>query len=127
MPPDQSMFYEKMQNMKNFFLLPIALLSFILLFGPSVQAKDESEGERYPHGNYCERERWGMYGERKAVRSPEEAKKVLSEYFSSVQGAKISIIKERKWFFKAEIRDRKDNLIDIVIIDKRSGRIRSIY
>jgi hypothetical protein len=116
-----------MQNMKKNFLLPIALLSFMLFFGSYAQAKDECEGERYPHGNYCEGERWGMYGERKAVRSPAEAKKVLSEYFSSVPGAKISIIKERKWFFKAEIRDRKDNLIDVVIIDKRSGRIRSIY
>ena len=116
-----------MKKMKKIFLLPIALLSFILLFGSYAQAKDECRGERYPHGNYCEGERWGWYGERNAIKSPAEAKKVLSEYFSSVRGVKITIVKERRWFFKAEIRDRKDNLIDIVIIDKRSGRIRSIY
>ena len=116
-----------MKKMKKLFLLLIALLSFLLLFGSYAQAKDKCEGERYPHGNYCEGERWGWYGERNAIKSPAEAKKVLSEYFSSVRGVKITIVKERRWFFKAEIRDKKDNLIDIVIIDKRSGRIRSIY
>jgi hypothetical protein len=115
-----------MKNMKKVFLF-IALLSFIILFGSYAQAKDECEGERYPRGSYCEGGRWGWYGERNAIRSPAEAKKVLSEYFSSVRGVKITIIKERRWFFKAEIRDKKDNLIDVVIIDKRSGRIRSIY
>jgi hypothetical protein len=116
-----------MPNMKKVFLLPMVLLSFILFLGPYAEAKDACQGERYPHGNYCEGERWGWYGERNAIRSPAEAKRVLSEYFSSVREAKITIMKERKWFFKAEIRDKKDNLIDIVIIDKRSGRIRSIY
>jgi hypothetical protein len=115
-----------MQNMKKIFL-PIALLSFMVLFCSYAQAKDECQGERYPHGNYCEGARWGWYGERNAIRSPAEAKKVLTEYFSSVRGVRIALIKERKWFFKAEIRDKKGNLIDIVIIDKRSGRIRSIY
>jgi len=113
--------------MKINFLLSIALLSFVVFSGSYAQAKDECQGERYPHGNYCEGKQWGWYGERNAIKSPAEAKKMLSEYFSSVEGVKITIMKERKWFFKAEIRDRKENLIDIVIIDKRSGRIRSIY
>lgn len=113
--------------MKKVFLLQILLLSCILFSGSYAAAKDECQGERYPHGNYCEGKRWGWYGERTAIKSEAEAKNILSEYFSSVPGARIILIKERKWFFKAEIRDKRDNLIDIVIIDKRSGRIRSIY
>lgn len=112
--------------MNNIFL-PIVLLSFLLFSGSSALAEDECRGERYPYDNYCEGKQWRDYGERKAIRSAAEAKRALSEYFSSVPGAKITIIKEKKWFFKAEIRDRKETLIDIVIIDKRSGRIRSIY
>ena len=84
-------------------------------------------GGRFPHGNYCEGSEWGWYGERKAVRTQAEAKKILSEYFSSDEGVKINIIKERRWFFEAEIRDKKGNLVDVVILDKRAGRIRSIY
>jgi hypothetical protein len=84
-------------------------------------------GGRYPHGNYCEGPGWGWYGERKEVRTQAEAKRVLINYFLSYEGVKVLNIKERKWFFEAEIRDKKNKLIDVVIVDKRTGRIRSIY
>ena len=84
-------------------------------------------GGRFPHGNYCEGSERGWYGERKSVRTQAEAKRVLMNYFSSYEGIKVFNIKERKWFFEAEIRDKKNKLIDVVIVDKRTGRIRSIY
>ena len=56
----------------------------------------------------------------------EEAKKVLTGYFSK-KNVKIGEIKEQELFFEAEIRDGKNNLIDKVIVDKRTGRIRSTY
>ena len=46
---------------------------------------------------------------------------------SKYDDIRINNIKERKWFFEAEIRDKKNKLIDVVIVDKRTGRIRSIY
>jgi hypothetical protein len=49
------------------------------------------------------------------------------QYFSSVEGVAINNIREKDWFFEAEIRDKQNNLRDIVIIDKRTGRIRSVY
>ena len=39
----------------------------------------------------------------------------------------IRNIKEREWFFEAEILDKNNALIDKVIVDKRTGRIRSMY
>ena len=45
----------------------------------------------------------------------------------SKDDVKIGRITERRWFFRAEILDKKDALVDVVIIDKRTGRIRSIY
>jgi hypothetical protein len=88
---------------------------------------DGYRGGRHPHGNYCEGRGWGWYGERKEVKTQAEAKKILKQYFSSYDDIRISNIKERKWFLEAEIRDKENTLIDVVIIDKRTGRIRSIY
>ncbi len=39
----------------------------------------------------------------------------------------IGKITEREWYFEADIRDKTDNLVDRVIVDKRTSRIRSIY
>ncbi len=84
-------------------------------------------GGRFPHGNYSEGAGWGWYGERKKVITPAEVKRVLLRYFSSYEAVRISNIKERGRFFEAEIRDVRGNLLDRVIVDKRSARIRSIY
>ena len=113
--------------MKKLLLSTIFLLTFVVSHDSSAQAMNGCWGTRFPHGNYCEGSEWGWYGERKSVRTQAEAKKILFEYFSSIEDVKITTIRERKWFFEAEIRDKKNNLIDIVIIDKRTGRIRSIY
>lgn len=107
--------------------LTISLIAFLLLTVSYSQAMDGCWGGRSPHGNYCEGPGWGWYGERKAVRTETEAKRVLMHYFSSYDDIRINNIKERKWFFEAEIRDKENKLIDVVIIDKRTGRIRSIY
>jgi len=39
----------------------------------------------------------------------------------------VAIIAERRGFYVAEITESDGTLIDKVIIDKRAGRIRSIY
>jgi len=83
-------------------------------------------GGRHPYGDYCPGSKWGWYGERKTVKNQGEARKILEEYYAN-QDVIIGEIKERKWFFKVEIKDRNNTLTDIVIIDKRTGRIRSIY
>lgn len=83
--------------------------------------------ERAPYGDYCPGPRWGWYGAKKTVRTADEAEKILKEYFLPYGDVKIGNIRERRWFFEADIKDKNNNLIDIVIVDKRTGRIRSIY
>lgn len=78
-----------------------------------------------PYGDYCPMSGW--YGAKKRVKTINEAEKILKEYFSKYEDIKIGRVKERRRFFEADIKDRNDNLIDVVIIDKRTGRIRSIY
>jgi len=77
--------------------------------------------ERNPYG----RSKKGQYGEKSTVMDEAEAQKLLEEYFQG--DVKIGNVKERKFYFEAEIRDKQGNLLDKVIIDRRTGRIRSIY
>ena len=88
---------------------------------PDVRAAD-GQGEKYPYGG----SQSGVYGEKKTVTTPGEARKLLRKYFSN-KNVKIGAIRETDLYFEAEIRDRNNNLIDKVIVDKRTGRIRSIY
>jgi hypothetical protein len=108
-------------------LLLISLVIVVVLSGSHAYARGNCWGGRFPHGNYCEGRGCGWYGERQVVRTAGEARRILSEYYSSHESVKIGRIRERRWFFRAEIMDRNNNLTDIVIIDKRTGRIRSIY
>ena len=78
--------------------------------------------ERHPYGG----SRSGAYGEKIEVLTIDDARKVLKEYFSK-RDVRIGEMQEREFYFEAEVLDRKNNLIDKVIVDKRTGRIRSIY
>ena len=110
--------------MKNLLLLAIILTTFVVLPDSQVLAMNGWGDGRYPYGDYCPMQGW--YGARKPVRTADEAKRILQEYFKN-EPVVIGNIKEREWFFEAEIKDKNNNLLDIVIVDKRTGRIRSTY
>lgn len=89
-------------------------------FSPAADPGDRRSGN-YPYG-----ESRGGYGERKVVSSVQEARRTIREYFTG-RDVKISDIRERELFFEADVRDRHGALVDKVIVDKRTGRIRSTY
>lgn len=66
------------------------------------------------------------YGEKKGIASAEEALQVLKKHFAG-KDIVIGEIIEKELYFEAEIKDQKNMVIDKVIVDKRTGRIRSIY
>jgi hypothetical protein len=68
----------------------------------------------------------GSYGEKKEIATSEDAQKALSKYFSK-RDVIIGEIIEKELYFEAEIKDKKGSVIDKMIVDKRTGRIRSIY
>jgi hypothetical protein len=71
---------------------------------------------------------WGPYGVRKPVKTADEAKQVVEKYFSSCgQALRCGKIEEKNLYFEAEVLDRNGAIIDKAIIDKRTGRIRSIF
>jgi hypothetical protein len=73
----------------------------------------------------CGKRRGDWYGASQPVATAAEARGLLQSYFAG-QEYTVSEVSEKKWGFRAEIRDRNGKVVDRVMIDKRSGRIRSI-
>lgn len=77
---------------------------------------------RYPYG----RSGRGKYGERRNVMTEDDAQRIMREYFPN-KDYKIGKVKKKKFYFEADITDKHGRMIDRVIIDERTGRIRSVY
>lgn len=102
----------------------MVFLSGLLRAGSQGYALDD--GCCGPFGGYCKGSDWGWYGAGRTVITASDAKKLLQEYYVE-DNLRIGKIIGKEGFFEAEIKDRNDTVIDIVIVDKRTGRIRSIY
>ena len=74
----------------------------------------------------CGKRRGDLYGASQPVTDATEARKLLLQYFAG-QEYTVSDVIERRWGFKAEVIDKDGTVVDRVMIDKRSGRIRSLY
>jgi|GEM_PF-1018100 len=74
----------------------------------------------------CGKRRGDWYGARQPVANATDARGLLLNYFAG-QGYTVSEVTERRWGFKAAILDKDGKVVDRVMIDKRSGRIRSLY
>lgn len=68
----------------------------------------------------------GEYGQHRPVGSLEDARKVLKEFFGK-RGEGVGTVTEKELFFEADVLDAKGVQVDRIILDKRTGRIRSIY
>ncbi len=82
-----------------------------------------------PYGQNCPGRRGGgPYGARVTVPTADEARQVIEAYFAG-QGQKVTVgpMQERGRFFVADVLDKDRLPIDRVIVDKRTGRIRSVY
>ncbi len=78
-----------------------------------------------PYGDYC-RGRWGRYGAKDPVNGAQDARKRLEEYYAD-DDVVVGKITEHELNFEAKIENRNGEFVDRVVIDKRSGRIRSMY
>ncbi len=113
-------------------MIRTTLIAFIMAAGLFIGPGDAlSQGmggwrDQRPYGGYCRGPRWGWYGAKNPVKTEDEARSLLKRYFEG-QDVIVGKITEREWYFEADIKDKKDNLIDRVIVDMRTGRIRSIF
>lgn len=81
-----------------------------------------ADNGRYPYGG----SKRGKYGERGDVLTEDEARVIMKEYFPN-RDYTIGSLKDKEFYFEADITDKHGRIVDRVIIDKRSGRIRSVY
>lgn len=75
---------------------------------------------------WCGKQRGDHYGARRPVETAQEAQRLLTVFFSE-QDLKVTDLIEKRWCYHANIVDKNGKMVDRVIIDKRSGRIRSIF
>ena len=68
----------------------------------------------------------GSFGQKRGTATADKALKALKKHFEK-KDIVIGEIIEKELYFEAEIKDQKNTVVDKVIIDKRTGRIRSIY
>ena len=80
--------------------------------------------ERRPYGSTPPGGR-GRYGARDPVKSADEARRRLEAYYDG-DDLVVGKVSERPLYFEASIKHKDGRLVDRVIVDKRSGRIRSI-
>ncbi len=73
----------------------------------------------------CGKRRGDWYGARQPVADATEARRLLLNYYTGLEYT-VSEVVEKKWGFRAEIIDKNGKVVDRVMIDKRSGRIRSL-
>ncbi len=100
----------------------ISLILFMTFMMPSLLYSKE----RHPYGTYCPCKERGWYGERRPVMTEKEAVKLIKDFYRE-SNVMVGDIKKRRHFFKVEILNKDGELIDIIIIDRRTGRMRSIY
>ncbi len=82
-------------------------------------------GGRTPFGAYCPKGHADQYGARQPVLSIDAARERLSRFFD-IDPAQIRRVEERRHVFFAEITNSEGRPIELVVIDRRTGRIRSI-
>ena len=102
------------------FAYAVILIALLVILAGVVFGGDSSVT---PYGDYCQY--CSAYGICKGDIEPEEAEKAIEGYFGS-KGLRAAHIRHRERFIEAEI--YKDNrVVDKIIFDRKTGRIRSIY
>ena len=100
--------------------------------GASPSTKGNSAGRGMyrgmPYGQFCPGPRMRPYGAPRPVKTADEAKELCQSYYMGCgQHLRCGKVEEESLYFEAEVLAPNGAVIDRVIIDKRTGRIRSIY
>ncbi len=110
------------------FFLSFASVFSVTDFSYAQQTTQEKVECQPTYGDYGQGEKWGWYGAKRIVRTSAEAQEILEKIFVHHNwGVRVVRITERPHFFVAEIVNNKGALIDLILIDRRTGRIRSMF
>lgn len=109
--------------MKVIYVPTLMIISFLLLVPAGTIQAAHSEKPITPYGASCTR--CSEYGTCKHTLSHEDAKKAMMDYYHK-KGFVVELIHKKGRFIKAKVKD-KNKVVDIIIFDRRTGRLRSIY
>jgi hypothetical protein len=107
---------------KKFIPLVILTLIFFLPAFTEVSASPPDK-KITPYGDYCTLH--SHYGKSKSFHTYKQAEEALRHYYSK-KGLEIQIIGSKERFMKAHVM-KEGEVVDTVVFDRHTGRIRSIY
>jgi hypothetical protein len=109
--------------MKKLIGIILTLTLSLILAGAAGASAERSNKHITPYGDFCKQT--SHYGMHKQMLSNQEAGQALEHYFGK-KGLDFEILNNRGRFIKAVIKDN-GKVVDTIIFDRYSGRIRSIY
>lgn len=101
----------------------ILIISLSILLNFSSASAWRGRGPVTPYGDFCPN--CSLYGKCKFLQSTHEAGKALDDYYSK-KGLVVEIEHVRGRFIRAVVKER-GRVVDTVIFDRRTGRLRSIH
>ncbi len=110
-------------NKYTFIILTLVLASGLVLSGATDVTAEENRKPVTPYGDFCKQT--SHYGMHKQMLSNKDAEQALTHYFGE-KGLDVEILHNKGRFIKAFIKDN-GKVVDTIIIDRRTSRIRSIY
>ncbi len=105
-------------------LLMVFVFSFGLIFLNGYGAFAFSGHNKVtPFGDYCSR--MSHYGKNKSIIDLKHAEEALNHYYKE-KGLDIDVVSREGRFIKVHVID-KHAVVDIIIFDRSTGRVRSVY
>jgi hypothetical protein len=108
--------------MVNKYVITFFLVSVLILIH-SAGSFAGHKGPVTPYGDFCRK--CSEYGNCESNMTHDEAKEALISYYQK-KGLGVELEKKRGRFIRVKVKDR-NKVVDIIIFDRRTGRIRSIY
>jgi len=113
--------------MKKLVLISALLMITSLSIPADVFARMHGPGQHMrPYGGYCKGPRWGWYGAGRQVKTEKEVRELVSDFLAQTQ-LTVGEVREKETYFEVDIKDEEGDVADLLIVDKRTCRIRSAY
>ena len=109
--------------MRKTLTLILALSLSLILLAPAHASAKHDKKNVTPYGDFCNRV--SHYGIHKHLLDNKQVKNSLEHYFGG-KGLSIEIINSKGRFVKTAVKDG-ETIVDTIIFDRHTGRIRSVY
>jgi hypothetical protein len=103
--------------------MTLIIISIVLLVSLSDLFAKHNKRQVTPYGDFCPH--CTHYGASDSSMSHDDAKKAMLDYYHK-KGLTVEIENKRGRFIRAKIKD-ENKVVDVIIFDRRTGRVRSIY